>query len=149
MQIQDENKATGALTIEVFDEHGQLKERLDITNLVVTVGKNFIASRMVGTTPAVMSHMAVGSGAVAPADANTTLGGELGRAALTSSSAANNVVTYAATFAAGVGTGAVTEAGIFNAAGAGAGTLLCRTTFAVINKGASDSMTITWTVTIN
>ena len=45
------------------------------------------------------------------------------------------------------GTGAITEAGILNAASAG--TLLCRTVFSVINKGASDSMTVTWTITIS
>jgi hypothetical protein len=27
--------------------------------------------------------------------------------------------------------------------------MLCRTVFAVINKGASDTMTITWTITIS
>ena len=40
-----------------------------------------------------------------------------------------------------------TEAGILN--GASGSTLLCRTVFSVVNKGASDSMTITWTVTIS
>jgi len=51
------------------------------------------------------------------------------------------------TFGAGVGTGAVTEAGIFNASSAG--TMLCRTTFSVINKAAADTLGITWTVTVN
>ena len=45
------------------------------------------------------------------------------------------------------GTGAITEAGIFNASSSG--TMLCRTVFSVVNKGASDSMTITWTVTVS
>ena len=56
-------------------------------------------------------------------------------------------MTYTATFAAGTGTGAVTEAGILNASSSG--DLLCRTVFSVVNKGASDSMTITWTVTVS
>ena len=50
------------------------------------------------------------AGAVAPAAGDTTLGNELGRAALTSQNTAANVTTYAAGFAAGVGTGAITEA---------------------------------------
>jgi hypothetical protein len=41
----------------------------------------------------------------------------------------------------------VTEAGILNANSAG--TLLCRTVFAVVNKGADDAMAITWTVTVS
>jgi hypothetical protein len=56
-------------------------------------------------------------------------------------------VAYVATFPAGTGTGAVTEAGLFNASSAG--TLLCRTVFSVINKGAADTLGITWTVTVN
>jgi hypothetical protein len=54
-------------------------------------------------------------------------------------------VTYVATFAAGTGTAAITEAAILIASSGG--TMLCRTVFAVVNKGASDSMTITWVVT--
>jgi hypothetical protein len=55
-------------------------------------------------------------------------------------------VQYVATFSAGTGTGAITEAGIFNASSAG--TLLCRTVFSVINKGALDTLVITWKVTV-
>ena len=43
-------------------------------------------------------------------------------------------------------TGAVTEAGIFNAASGG--TMLCRTVFSVVNKGADDSLSVTWTITL-
>ena len=50
-------------------------------------------------------------------------------------------------FAAGSGTGAITEAGVFNASSGG--TMLCRTVFSVVNKGADDSMTITWTITVS
>ena len=52
-----------------------------------------------------------------------------------------------ATFAAGTGTGAVTEAALLNASSSG--TMLCRTVFSVVNKGSADSMTITWTVTVS
>ena len=140
-------KASGSLRVVVTGPDGQIKEDRSLTNLVVTVGKNFVASRVVGTTAAVMSHMAVGAGTTAASAGDTALGSELGRVALGSGTAATNVVTYSATFPAGTGTGAVTEAGILNAASAG--TLLCRTVFAVVNKGALDSMAVTWTVTIS
>ena len=52
----------------------------------------------------------------------------------------------AAQGAAGTGTGAVVEAGVLNASSGG--TLLCRTVFAVVNKGAADTLKITWTVTV-
>lgn len=144
--IQETVKATGALQIKLYGPDGTLKQEQNVKNLVVTSGKGFIASRMV-STPTAMSHMAIGSGTVDPVVGNTTLGTELGRVTLTSSAAVAAVVTYIASFGAGVGTGAVTEAGIFNASSAG--TMLCRTEFAVVNKGADDSLSITWTVTVS
>lgn len=145
--IQDQLKVKGDLIVKLFDKNGQVKEERVIPNLVVTVGKQFIASRMVGTAANVMSHMAVGSSSTAPANGDTALGGELGRVALTSSAAAGAIATYIATFPAGTGTGAVVEAGIFNASSSG--TMLCRTTFSVVNKGADDAMSITWAITVS
>lgn len=144
--IQETIKVKGELSIKLFGPDGVLKTEKTVPNLVVTAGKGFIAGRMVGT-PTAMSHMAIGSGTVDPVVGDTTLGTELGRVALGSSTAAAAVVTYVATFGTGVGTGAVTEAGILNASSGG--TLLCRTEFAVVNKGALDSMVITWTITVS
>lgn len=145
--LQENFKVTGKVSIRVFDQGGSLKEERDIDNLVVTTGKSFIASRMVGTTPAVMSHMAIGASSTAAAAADTALGSELGRVAITSGTASGAVATYTATFPAGTGTGAVVEAGLFNASSSG--TLLCRTVFSVVNKGANDAMTITWQITVS
>lgn len=147
MNTKDDIKATGSLRVVVYDKAGAVKEEREFKNLVVTVGKNFVASRIVGTASNVMSHMAVGSGTTAAAAGDTALQTELGRVALASNTAALNVVTQTATFPAGTGTGAVTEAGIFNAASAG--TMFCRTVFAVVNKGVDDAMSVTWTVTVS
>jgi hypothetical protein len=144
--IRDGLKITGAVEIKLFDKDGNVKDQRNIKNLVVTTGKEFIAARMVGT-PAVMSHMAIGSDNTAADIADTALGSELGRVALASSTSSGAVVTNTATFAAGVGTGAVVEAGTFNAGSAG--TMLCRSVFAVVNKGADDGMSITWTITVS
>jgi hypothetical protein len=144
--IQETVKATGKLNIKLFGPDGQLKSEKTVPNLVVTAGKGYIAARMVGT-PTAMSHMAIGSGTNDPAPGDNVLGTELGRQGLTSSGVSGAVVTYVASFGQGVGTGAVTEAGIFNASSGG--TLLCRTEFAVVNKGADDSLSITWTITVS
>ena len=146
MNTNEMIKATGRLNIQVIGPDGMIKEEQTVDNLVVSVGLNFIASRMKDATATAMSHMAVGSGTAAAASGNTTLGTELGRVALSSTTVTNNAVGFAATFGAGVGTGAVTEAGLFNASTAG--TMLCRTVFSVVNKAAADTMSITWTVTI-
>jgi hypothetical protein len=92
-----------------------------------------------------MSHMAIGTSTTAAAASQTALGSESARVALTSTTVSGADVTYVATFPAGTGTAAITEAAILNASSGG--TMLCRTVFAVVNKGASDSMTITWVVT--
>lgn len=147
--LKDSFNMTGELDIVVTGSDGQVKEQKTVPNLVVTVGKYFVASRMTGSASAVMSHMAIGSSNTSAAAGDTALGGELGRVALTTAGgvATNGVVEYVASFPAGTGTGGVQEAGIFNATPAG--TMLCRTTFPIVNKGADDSITITWRVTVN
>lgn len=144
----DELKVTGSVDVVIYDENGNKKENFIIPNLVVNTGLAYIASRMKDATETVMSHMAVGTGTTATAGGQTALINSLGsRVSLTSTTVTANSIAYVATFGAGVATGALTEAGIFNAASSG--TMLCRTVFAVINKGASDTMTITWTITIS
>lgn len=148
--VNDSIKAKGTLQLVLTDADGNVKQQ-DEHNLVVSTGLAYIASRMRDATATAMSHMAVGSGTTAAAAANSALGTQLARVALDSTTVVTTSVTgdsvqYVATFAAGTGTGAVTEAGIFNAATAG--TMLCRTVFPVINKGALDSLVITWKVTV-
>lgn len=144
--LNDNLKVTGDVVVEITGADGQVKERREIKNLVVATGKTFIAGRMVGT-PTAMSHMAVGSSSTAAANGDTALGASLGRVALTSATSSGAVVTYVATFPPGTGTGAVVEAGVFN--DPTAGTMLCRTVFAVVNKGADDAMSITWAITVS
>lgn len=146
MKALDILTVVGTPRIVLKDKDGNVKQDFSVPNLVVTAGKGFIASRMVGTAQAVMSHMAIGTGATAAAAGDTALQSEAARVALSDSSASGAVATYTATFVAGVGTGAITEAGILNASSAG--TMLCRTTFPVVNKGADDTMSVTWTVTV-
>ena len=119
-------------------------------NLIVNAGFSFIA-QSVGLSagrPGVMSHVAVGTGSTAAAAANTTLVSELARkAASFSHMAGTKVFQFEATFNPGEATGAITEAGVFNAASAG--TMLDRVVFAVINKGADDTLTQRFTFTMS
>ena len=144
--INDTIKVTGELKITVTKPDGNVHETV-VPNIVVTDGKEYIASRMKDASATAMSHMAIGTGSTAAAAGDAALGTEAGRVALTSTTVSSNAVAYVATFAAGTGTGAITEAGILNASSNG--TLLCRTVFSVINKGAADTLGITWTVTVN
>jgi len=145
--IQDSIKMTGELRITVTNPEGTVTQETVVPNLVVTSGKDFIAERMKDATTTAMSHMAIGTGTTAAAAGDTALGTEAGRVTLTSTTVTANAVAYVATFGAGTGTGAITEAGLFNASSSG--DMLCRTVFSVINKGAADTLGITWTVTVN
>jgi hypothetical protein len=151
MNLLETPKMRGELTIVVKDSTGAIKEKREVPNLVVNTGLAYIISRMVGTAKSVMSHMALGSGITAAAPGDTALQSQLGsRVALDSTTIAGSddeKVVYVSTFGAGAGTGAVTEAGIFN--NSSGGDMLCRTVFAVVNKAADDTMEITWTITLS
>lgn len=136
----------GDLEIHLFDENGFQKDYRKINNLVVAAGKDVIASRLIGNTIAIMSHMAVGSSNTAAAASQTALGTELGRVALSSTNRSANTITYVASFPAGTGTGSLAEAGILNAASSG--NMLCRTTFSTVTKSAGDTVVVTWNVTV-
>lgn len=149
MNLYDTFTPTGELEIVLRDSQGNIKETRKAKNLVVASGKTYLASRAVsGSAAAIMSHMAIGTATATPVSTDTTLGTEAGRVTLASASNSANAITYTATFPAGTGTGAITEAGVFNAASAPQ-TMLCRTTFPVVNKAAGDSIAVTWVVTIS
>ena len=144
----NENIKTNGQIRVVHTRDGKVIADETFKNLITTAGKNWIAARQKDTgQPPQLSHMACGTGVVAAAVGDTTLGTEIARVALTAAggSVATNVVTYSAVFPAGTGTGAVTEIGLFNAASVG--TLVSRAVFAVKNKEAGDTITFTWTHT--
>lgn len=147
---KEKMRAAGQVHIQVFGPEGNLKEERKVKNLVVDTGLAHIANRLGASSPATrMSHMEVGTGTTAPAAGDTALQSAIAasRVSLTSQTVSTNTVEYVGDFPAGTGTGAVTEAGVFNASSSG--TLLCRTTFSVVNKGAADTLKITWTLTVS
>ncbi len=149
--INENLKLSGQLDIVLKDKNGNIKEERVEKNLVVNKGLEFIISRMTGASKSVMSHMALGSGTTAEAAGQTDLTTMLGsREVLDSTTITgtnNEKVQYVSSFEAGDATGAVTEAGIFNAASSG--DMLSRTKFAVVNKAADDTMAVTWTITLS
>ena len=178
MQNLDENfKLRGSVDIKLVGPDGELKESRYIPNLVVQTGKNYIATRMIGTSNATavattnsvtscMTHMAVGTSTTTASVNDTTLGTEVAvagdiaaytRAPVASTTQSTGVVTYVAVFGTNnpqrtntSNTTAITEAAIFNSSTAAlGGTMLCRTTFNAVNKGNDDTLQITWTITVS
>ncbi len=147
MAFRDDANLKGQLEIVLRDRNGKIKERRKERNLIVNTGLNAILDRLVGTSEAVMSHMGLGSSSTAAAAGQTALVSQLGsREAIDSSTVTGSSVAYVCTFEAGDATGTITEAGIFNASSGG--TMLCRSVFSSITKGANDSLNVTWTITV-
>ena len=146
--INENLKLSGQLNIVLRDKDGNIKEERIEKNLVVSAGLTFIASRMKDATATAMTHMGLGSGTSNAVAGQTDLVSLLGsREVLDSTTASSNTIVYVSSFEAGDATGAVTEAGIFNAASSG--TMLCRVKFNVVNKAADDTMAVTWTITLS
>ena len=142
----------GKIRFELFDEKGNIKQVVEKDNTFMAVGDAHVADQLAATeNEAKMGWIAIGTSTTAFSAASTALTSELDRNALAAgypeqgAGAADNDVIYKASWATGDGTGAITEAGIFNSSANG--TMLAASTFPVINKGASDTLTITWTVT--
>ena len=126
------------------DANGNVKQEVSVHNTVTTAGKNAIADQLLAApTLGKPTHIGIGTGTPTA----TALGTEIDRNALTSKTRSGAVVTMQGDWAAGDGTGAITEAGIFDASSAG--NCLTTTSFSVINKGANDTLQITWTLTIS
>ena len=149
MDLNSQLKLKGELSIKKYSKDNKLVQQLEVPNLVVTTGKQHIATRVVGYTgssASVMSHMGIGTSATIPVIGNTALNSQIARVELDSSTVSGTIVTYSATFGPGVGPGSVVEAGIFNASSAG--TMLCHTTFPVVNKDANETIVITWNISV-
>lgn len=124
------------------DTTGRVKQVEKAHNTVTTAGKNGAADQILASpTLGKPTHMAIGTGT----PSGTALGTELDRNANTSKTRSGAVVTIVADWAAGDGTGAITEAGLFDASSTG--NMWASTTFSVINKAAGDTLQITWTLT--
>ena len=171
---KENTKLKGSIDLKLFGPSGELKETRYIPNLVVQSGKNYIATRILGTTAGTLTTasgtscmitMAVGTSTTTATVNDNTLGAEVtangdiagaARATISAATASTGVVTYVATFATNnpqrtntSNTTAITEAGIFNQVASGGGTMLCRTTFNPVNKGNDDTLQITWTITVS
>lgn len=150
MQSNDTLKLKGSMTAVLFKEDGATETYLR-DNIIVNVGFDFIADAIgkSASRPGVMNAIAVGTGLTAAAATQTALVAELARGAATyAHTAGTKVFTFVTTFAAGTGTGAITEAGVFNSTTASSGIMLDRVVFDVINKGAADTLQVTFTFTM-
>jgi hypothetical protein len=147
--IVDGMEVTGLLRLELFDEHGQLKDVREVENLVTIYGKTGIANRLMD--PPTWGHMnsiGVGTGSTPATVNDNNLVAEVARVNCPGNTgvASGATIQYTASFGPGIGTGALQEAGIFP--GVTGGSTSNRATFGIINKLAGDTLVIVWNTTI-
>lgn len=142
-KLNDKSLTTDHVTITLRGPDGKVKQQQTV-NTVTTAGRNGAADQILGS-PSLgkPTHVAIGTGT----PSGTALGSELDRNANTSKTRSSNVVTIVADWAAGDGTGAITEAGTFDAASTG--NMWMSASFSVVNKLAGDTLQISWTLTFS
>jgi len=137
----------GTIILRHLDKDGKVKEERTVKNLIVTVGRALQAYRLIGTTKAAVTHLALGTGIVAAAAANTLLGAETHRGAVTptivTTTNASDTAQFAATFVFD-DTFAITEAALLNADAVG--DMLSRQVFAAINVVNLDALEVIWKI---
>ena len=147
--IEEGMKIKGAITLLLTKASGEV-EVVHKDNIIVGGGFDFVADAIGNSSarPGVMGWIAVGTGSTAAASTQTALVTELKRNAATyGHPAGTKVFTFTASFLAGDATGAITEAGVFNASSSG--TMFDRVVFPVVNKGSDDSLTAVFTFTMS
>lgn len=164
--LRDHVGIVGYGVAHLMDSAGNSKLAVPFANTITDTGDTYYATRAAAgvntngvAQPTLATGLQIGSGSTAvnkAAGTGITLGTYLfGQAfdatyPLVAAIGQNlgSQITYKASFAAGNGTGSVAEATIVNGtvttSSLAASAVLSRTVFAVITKGASDTLAVTW-----
>lgn len=140
----------GRWKVVLKDENGEVKDERNGENVITTNGLEYLASYLHSANTAgswTMQYVGIGTDATAETNSDTALGTELSRHTGTVTYTSGGIYEVVATFAAGSGTGAIVEYGLFDANTGG--TMLNRSTESVINKGASDTLEATTQITFS
>lgn len=135
---------------------GELKRTYEADNLVPTVGKSAHASQWTTSKTKDIGdnmYIACGSNATAPAVADTQLGTEVCRKAISSVASAGAVASIAVFFSATEATGTHREFGLFGDGGTTACSVTANTGVLYshvacnVTVGATETLTVTFTIT--
>lgn len=151
--IKDKQNIKGKLHIVLRDEDGKIKSEQTIDNTITNLFDAYVADQLTDQGEAAIGFMSIGSGTGQTAS-SIDLANHINTLALSGSSpiqgagAADNDAIYSGFWGAGVGTNdSIAEAGIFRASGTTRTTLMTYNDGLTINKGASDTLKIDWTLT--
>lgn len=143
--MQAETNLKHNVRIVVRGPDGAIKHE-SVHNAVTTAGKAGVADQILASpTLPKAGWMAIGTGSPAA----TLLGTEIDRNAFTTKTRSGAVVTMIGDWAAGDGTGTITEAGLFDVVTANTVNMWASASFTGIVKAAGDTLQITWTLTVS
>jgi len=142
----------GSYEMVLGDANGVEISRNKVDNIVVTSGRSWVLKQIASsliTTSQSIGFIAVGTGTTAPTTADTGLGSENTRIAISSFTTTNiNAATPSwraeAVFATNQANTTLGEVGMFNSSSGG--TMLSRSTFNTVNKTTSNTFSISYTL---
>ena len=154
MEIQEQYeplRLRGAFQIALCDPEGKILQR-HVENTVVLVGRAWVLGQLESVnhvTSQNIGFIAIGSGMVAPTTADTALGNEVTRLAISSfltTQLTANPPSWQAqvSFATSDANTTLSEVNLINSSAAG--TMLCRATFSSFVKATSNTLQISYTI---
>lgn len=148
MKIKKDIPLKGRFIIELLDEHGKRKSLRIVENVVVNVGKSYLAEWLTQPSQSdyFMQYIALGTGMTAASASDLGLETELPTRVVGTLSFSGAIWQNQAFFGPGVDTGTITEAAIFS--DASGGTMMARQVFPAVIKGAGEGVLVTWQITI-
>lgn len=153
MKLSDSIDMKGRLTLQKHNAKGELVEQVEANNSIVLSGRDLVAKLFINQPIDPISHVAVGTGTAAVDPANSRLQTELFRKPinpidptqhLQPTSDNKKKVTISAELDFNEANGALTEAGLFNAANVGV--MYNRVVFDPINKSTDFKLTLIWEI---
>lgn len=139
----------GKLDYELRDKNGNLIDEGHDINTITTFMNTHVALQVATPTAgSEIGFMGIGSGTGQTA-ASTDLANYVNMIALSGDGGlqAGSDVVYSGYWAAGAGTGSIREAGVFQVSGTSRSNMCTYNDGITVNKGASDTLKIDWTIT--
>jgi hypothetical protein len=138
----------GSLKVVLRDEFGSIKRADHYKNMIVSLGRSFLAAWLAASSQSTkfMPYIGIGTDDTEPTDGDSELGAEFDTRKAGAISSENNLWQSTAAWAAGQGTGTIAEAGLFSADTDG--TMFSHALIGPYVKGATDTLTITWTLEV-
>ena len=149
---KESQKIIGTIEVSVIDRNGDIKDHEVIHNVITNTGKAAMANRLIGSTDAAFTYLALGTGTTTEAATDTALESEITDSGLARTSATTSRVTTTVTNDSArleytwtaTASKAVTECGVFNASSSG--TMLGHKVFSAKNVASWETINVKYTI---